>query len=278
MNHSARSTRAAFTLIELLVVIAIIAILAALLLPALARSKQKTQGIYCMNNAKQLMLAWHLYQDDYSGHLVYNHDGTTAGKSATTRAWVAGWLDNAASTPDNTNVDYLIYPDKINGYGALLGPYIKSYKAFKCPADLSLDKAKGLPRVRSVSMNCFVGEESRTFNGSTKYHVYTKMAQISYPVQLYVCLDERADSINDGWFAQAPEVLYQIVDFPASYHGHAAGFSFADGHAEIHKWLSGPLTKAIEGGDLTLNVNLGPGSAKDTFWLAQHSAGLPSYP
>ena len=280
MNHRFRPARAAFTLIELLVVIAIIAILAALLLPALARSKQKTQGIYCMNNAKQIMLAWHLYQDDYNGHLVYNHDGTTAGKSATTRAWVAGWLDNATSTPDNTNVDYLIYPDKIGGFGALLGPYIKSYKAFKCPADMSKDRAKGLPRVRSLSMNCFVGEESRLWTSPSPhgYKVYTKMAQINYPVQLYVCLDERADSINDGWFAQAPEVLYQIVDFPASYHGHAAGFSFADGHAEIHKWLTAPLTTAIESGDLTLNVNLGAGSAKDTFWLAQHSAGLQSYP
>ena len=78
-------------MIELLVVIAIIAILAALLLPALARSKQKTQGIYCMNNTKQIMLAWHMYADDNNGHLVYNHDGNNAGKDATASR-LGGWM------------------------------------------------------------------------------------------------------------------------------------------------------------------------------------------
>ena len=276
---------AGFTLIELLVVIAIIAILAALLLPALANAKKKSQGVYCMNNTKQLMLCWHMYSDDNSGFLVPNQDGTLAGKAGQTthRSWVAGWLDLNTATTDNTNIDFLIHPDaaSVQNCGALLGPYIKSFKAFKCPADLSLDKVYG-PRVRSVSMNSFIlgdttGQSRKTaYDGSSKYPIFTKMADITSPVNLFVTLDEHQSGINDGYFATSPDILYQIVDYPASYHGRACGFSFADGHSEIHKWLDARTMPDLTGSDITLNVNL-PGD-RDIFWLAQHAAGLQAYP
>jgi len=233
----------AFTLIELLVVIAIIAILAAMILPALGNAKQKTQGVYCMNNCKQLMTAWQMYAHDNNDRISVSYHGgmATGGSGSTSKtgkgvSWVSGWLDWTAAA-DNTNVLLLI-----DERYASLGKYVaKSKNVFRCPADVYLSgtqRARGwTERVRSLSGNIGIGEgnaEDGPWDGIYKH--IRKTGEFIYPgpSETWVFLDEHPDSMNDAGFFNPHQT--QFVDVPATYHNGAAGFAFADGHAEIHKW------------------------------------------
>jgi prepilin-type N-terminal cleavage/methylation domain-containing protein len=233
-----RTALRGFTLIELLVVIAIIAILAGMLLPALSKAKAKTQGVFCMNNGKQLGLAWIMYSDDYNGTLVENHQAGDITPDKPT--WCAGWLDWTTSE-ENTNLNYIINErwSKLARYSA------KSKAIFKCPADKNVSPAqraaKWTERTRSISMNfCMGAGTTPTDNKNYNYQtVYIKMSDMKKlpPVKAWVFCDEQGDSINDGCFFVNMDTPNQFRDLPASYHNKAGFFVFADGHAEIHKWL-----------------------------------------
>jgi prepilin-type N-terminal cleavage/methylation domain-containing protein/prepilin-type processing-associated H-X9-DG protein len=276
----ARRTGRAFTLLELLVVIAVVAILASLLLPTLASAKAKGHAIVCLNNHRQLILAWQLYADDHEDVLAYNLGEEEIRRLAAEKRflnWVSN-LMNWETDPDNTNSALLLEGG--------LGPYLSGAgSVHKCPSDFALSdlqrKAGWDSRVRSISMNATVGDAGAFSSGGTNvnvpgYRQFLKGSQIPDPSRIFVFIEEHPDSINDGYFLNKPGT-YEWTDLPASYHEGGANLAFADGHVEAHKWRVGSTKAAPRPDAAALPMAVPPDQDEDFDWLMARTSLRNSY-
>lgn len=235
LSSATEDRRDGFTLIELLVVIAIIAILASLLLPALANAKAQGHLIRCASNQRQLAAIWLLYTADHQDRLP-NNGYVSGGGNASAPLWIQGHLNHERSPADLTNQVLMV-----DSRYAQFAPYLTSTAIYKCPADRKTLRAGRVvvPKVRSYSMNWFLGWASRGGPrgepppGHRRFYKLSELVEPS-PSKAFVFLDVHPDSICWPFFGMTMQPSFHM--FPASYHNRGAMFSFADGHVESKRW------------------------------------------
>lgn len=251
---------------ELLVVIGIIGILSALLLPAIARAKNSGQVTSCLNNLRQLQLAWTMYADDHDGRLVRN-DYVIGNPHPSRASWVQGRLDYSPTNPANTNSGIFL-----DGSLSLFAPYIPTAKVYRCPSDRSAVRINGelQSRVRSYGMNWSLSSE-RTI----EVKAIMRFADIQQPspAQMFVFIDQHPDYISDIHFhmslAAGGQAFFQ--DLPSANHNGSGTLTYADGHAERRKWVDQRTKPEVKYRNLPATAIMSPNN-EDIAWLQERYA------
>jgi prepilin-type N-terminal cleavage/methylation domain-containing protein/prepilin-type processing-associated H-X9-DG protein len=296
-----------FTLVELIVVLAVIAVLVVMLLPAIAATKPNSQAFQCLNNERQLTLAWQMYAEDNKDILPPNdYPWLTAYLTQTVsvkyelRNWVVGTMEqsfDAGRTAEMTDPN------------TLLSAYVTNAAVYHCPADSYINPLTSKVNVRSYSMNSAVGTVWSGFlfqppntpqlpvgspvqggwligaefnQNQTTWQTYGKITSFNKPgpANTFVFMEEHPYSINDGAFdasAQAAPGQTYIIDFPAGNHEGGSSISFADGHVITHKWLDSrtftPVGVIQPGHGSTSSTTQNPDNP-DCFYLAPITSAL----
>jgi prepilin-type N-terminal cleavage/methylation domain-containing protein len=278
--------RGGFTLIELLVVIVILAILAAILLPVLAKAKKKAIGVACINNEKQLMLAFRMYADDNNDVMISCPDVGAAFDPQGRPNFVNG--DLTAPTGFDPTVQANWNPN-VNIKPSPLYPYLSKPDLFHCPGDpvlltvTTVPAGSGLkpgqyPRIRSISLNVAFGIGDWIPASSMK--LYSKYGSIDRPANTFTFIDQHPNDINDANFAIQADPSPEVVDRVGPFHsaGHGSGLSYADGHAEIHAWLGNNIDPPWIPNNTTHYLGYGfhpssdPSDMADAAWLATRAS------
>jgi prepilin-type processing-associated H-X9-DG protein len=196
-----------------------------------------------------LITAWHMYSLDFADRVANNFTIPGTENAINTKKF-DNWVNNVMTWGAGSSVDDLSNTNELWVKNGVLANYTaNALGIYRCPADIYLSpaqKARGWSgRLRSNSMNALIGYSGTDGHddrdgkawADQNYRQYLKQTDFRQPAMVWVTLDEHPDCINDGFFI-ASRTATQWGDLPASYHNGACGFSFADGHAEIHKWRS----------------------------------------
>lgn len=286
-GRSSQNRISGFTLIELLVVIAIIAILASMLLPALSRAKLKATQANCLNNQKQLGLAFTMYVSDNSDNLIqlYNSSGTLVWPNLNNAGGYWGIdptlppLTGAGASQVTALTDVQQNLTKYN----VLAQYAGNPGVFHCPGDVRFNLAIGSGSSIGWAYDSYaVTENVEGIPGFSQS--FTKISQIHRTADCFI-FAEQSDTrgYNQATFAMSvtgplPPIQFNFVDIFATYHGNVGTFAFADGHSEARTWLDPAIRSTgaatLAAGSSIYDYQLSPykpdPTGHDAPWLIQH--------
>jgi prepilin-type processing-associated H-X9-DG protein len=274
-----------------MVVLAVLAVLASLFLPALARESARDSRAFCLHRLGQLARAMAMYAVEAEDWLPPNPDD---GNTTPYHNWCGGQA--GAGQSQEFNPDILRDPTR-----ALLTPYLGgNISYYRCPADLRTGRYQGtdlqrrgqiIPSARTVSLNQAVGSNPSRAGGKAPvdgpwldaihahtanhtWYCYGRMSDFVRPgpARTFTFIEEDARSLNDAAFGiSGPRTppFYFMLDWPATYHEVAGGVAFADGHAEIHRWVDNRTPVPKSGVSQATHPN-----NPDLVWLTERASAL----